>query len=211
MLDIADVFDRTGVLLGSNVQYLSSEFGAPLRRLCKHGVFLVHGWRMTQFDMKVAPEGVRQRSLYVEVGAAGRDSSHCSASLDIPYQPLDVTTRVLRSSSAGTDYWRILLESSRVRAYLGGGADIGRPSIRALPSSRQELAVYLRWLAVVVGSQDRLVDGWGHPIRLTISGKAHHPLLIASSAGPDGRWGTKDDVIVERDTKTGRIVKEVGF
>ena len=79
------------------------------------------------------------------------------------------------------------------------------------PATPAELVQYHKWLADILGSEDSLVDGWGRHIKLTLDDKSNPPILIASSAGPDGKWGTKDDMILKLDVKTGQIIEQAGF
>jgi hypothetical protein len=78
------------------------------------------------------------------------------------------------------------------------------------PSSSIELDKYKQWLVKMAGSWDRFRDDWDHEIKLAIE-KVSTPLLVASSAGLDGKWNTKDDMVIKRDAKTGQIVEKIGF
>jgi hypothetical protein len=68
--------------------------------------------------------------------------------------------------------------------------------------------LYREWLIKMAGSWARFRDGWGHEIRLSLGNGSSGPDIIASSAGPDGKWGTRDDMMVERDIQTGKVIKE---
>ena len=44
-------------------------------------------------------------------------------------------------------------------------------------------------------SGGRILDGWGHPIIISVQNMAECFSITITSAGPDGRIGTEDDII----------------
>jgi hypothetical protein len=124
--------------------------------------------------------------------------------------PADQVTRLLLVSvSAGTTEWK-------QQIYKFGPLVVGaKPDpIPAIyfdrPINETQLGEYKQWLVKMAGSWDRFRDDWDHEIKLAIE-KASTPLLVASSAGLDGKWNTKDDMVIKRDAKTGQIVEKIGF
>lgn len=115
---------------------------------------------------------------------------------------------LLLSATEGTSFWKRCGPRS-----LREMPDIARPRIPRIafdmPCTVQELADYWQWLSKLTGSRNRFRDGWGHMICMELVNKQGKLLLLASSAGPDGKWGTKDDMVLMRDTKTGKIVRDI--
>jgi hypothetical protein len=80
-----------------------------------------------------------------------------------------------------------------------------------LPKTDDELADYRNWLTELIGPCYRFCDGWGHKIVLELGSGTTGPILSARSAGPDGKWRTDDDIVLQRNVDTGRIVFRQGF
>lgn len=117
------------------------------------------------------------------------------------------TRTLLISLTAGSGFWK-----SQVRDCILGGKPNTVPSIAFdRPATDTQIHEYWRWLTKMVGSTNRFRDGWGHQVKLVIDMKFSPPILIASSAGPDGKWNTNDDMILRRNTKTGKIIEQIGF
>lgn len=111
------------------------------------------------------------------------------------------TLALLNAVTAGSGLWK-----SRVEVFVLGVNPAPIPPIAFdRPETRQQVSEYWKWLSRMAGPLDRFRDGWGHRIKLSVGTKAS-PILVASSAGPDGLWGTEDDIYVSRETKTGRII-----
>src|SRR5262249_19638638 len=67
---------------------------------------------------------------------------------------------------------------------------IPRPTFKGeLPRTSEELAQYERWIWTIEG-QDKICDGWSRPLVFTLANGS----LACRSAGPDGRYGTQDDI-----------------
>jgi hypothetical protein len=124
--------------------------------------------------------------------------------------PAEATKILLNQINAGTQSTKWMLHSC---GYLVPDEQTDQIPVVSfiLPSNTKELVEYQQWLIRMTGSLDRFCDGWNHEIKLTIEKRATTPLLVASSAGSDGKWNTKDDMVIKRDTKTGQIVEEIGF
>ena len=133
---------------------------------------------------------------------------------EIAWEPVQQTRSLLQWATNGSRAWRRLVPR-------GGGPDphffpestpVTVPLISFnLPRTHAELEEYWRWLVRVTGSANRFRDGWGHQIRLTLDNISHPLLLIGSSAGPDGKLNTQDDMIVKRSIRTGKVVEEIGM
>ena len=77
-----------------------------------------------------------------------------------------------------------------------GGNDAGKQTI---PDSIDELiASTYKGVAVLVGGEDSAKDAWGTIFRYSVMGKEHDVITI-TSAGPDKRFGTADDIITTED------------
>lgn len=125
--------------------------------------------------------------------------------------PPDRTMLLLTSASAGTKLWKRSIARKDWYLFPSGQKMDRVPAIAFdRPTSQKELDEYSRWLDRMAGAH-RFHDDWGHRIRLTLDDKVSPPLLVASSTGPDGRWGTQDDLVLKRDVKSGKIVAKIGF
>ena len=127
--------------------------------------------------------------------------------------PSQTTARLLASASSGTHFWKEKIHfAQRYQLYLVGAAFRPIPSIGFnIPTTTSELQKYKLWLKQMVGSENRFRDGWGGMIRLELVKKHNTVRLISSSAGPDRKWGTADDMMLERDAETGKIVEKHGI
>jgi hypothetical protein len=126
--------------------------------------------------------------------------------------PTGGTTKTLLTSvSAGTTEWKWWSTGSSGPLVIGAKRDPEPPISFDRPSDNAQLDEYKQWLVKMSGPWDRFCDDWNHEIKLTIEKRATTPLLVASSAGPDGKWNTKDDMVIKRDAKTGQIVEKIGF
>lgn len=109
------------------------------------------------------------------------------------------THRLLSSVISGSSLW--------INEYPGGKV-IGNTFPKTLsascprinfkvPTIKSELLVYKNWLEQLVGKK-RLRDGWGNQIIIELVDSPGHPVLQASSPGPDGKWKTADDIMEKR-------------
>jgi len=103
------------------------------------------------------------------------------------------TEVLLGSVTAGTRLWG----RDAVRNLTFTKPDPIPPIAFDRPSTQEQLDEYWRWLLKMAGPERRFRDDWGHAIRLSIGGTSSAPIFIVSSAGPDGVWGTKDDMILK--------------
>ncbi|MCE5199863.1 MAG: hypothetical protein ABFD54_17600 [Armatimonadota bacterium] len=129
-------------------------------------------------------------------------------------QPAYQTKQLLKSLSGGPTYWlRYMKKRPRPEWAFPDASILPFPEVKFdIPNSNAELRMYQSWLIKIVGTSNRFRDGWGNQIKLTLNDdKSNHSTLTAHSAGSDGKWNTADDMIIKRDTKTGKIVEEIGF
>lgn len=128
------------------------------------------------------------------------------------YPSPEKTVVLLTSVSMGTELWKQGVR--RNGSYFWPKTTMIDP-VPAIsfdrPATKKDLDEYWQWLKKMTGSLDRFNDDWGHRIRLAIKDGSNLTILAASSAGPDGKWGTSDDLILKRDIRSGRIISKVGF
>ncbi len=162
--DIYRIYAHSGVRY-SSLTYVSSSFGRPFAPISASGITRM-GALLSH--LKIIPV----RDATGEAGA--RVSVKWGGLAHHVMQPLTdaspkVTRRLLVSSSAGIAFWRNQVETSRVYSYMRTKLQL--PGLRLasmLPTTEGELTRYRQWLAQVLGSPRMLVDGWGHPVRLSL-------------------------------------------
>jgi len=114
---------------------------------------------------------------------------------------------LLRSVSAGTGLWKQSLIKKGDYAILKPGPI--PPITFGRPGTQKQLDEYWQWLLKMAGPEYRFRDDWGNAIKLSIGGTSDAPIFTVSGAGPDGKWGTKDDMILKVDARTGQTVAKV--
>ena len=98
--------------------------------------------------------------------------------------------------SAGCLLWGYLFRSPISRADLTATVlyvVLDRGSVLQETSEIPLGEVNTQSLPTIGGKIDRLVDGWGRPVRLWRTPRG----MTARSAGPDGIWQTLDDMVAE--------------
>lgn len=146
--------------------------------------------------------------------SSGGSTSQVQLVESLPHSAKRQTLRLLRAASSGTAWWRKTVARWfwRFDRAFPGSVSVSPPDTGFdIPRTRGQLVRYRAWLGQIAGSANRLRDGWGKRIRLSLDEKFDPPRLVAASAGPDGKWDTEDDMILKRDTKTGKIVEKLGF
>jgi len=122
------------------------------------------------------------------------------------------TAILLYSIADGSAHWRHSITGKESYVYLKRvDLDTVPPISFDHPANRKELEEYWQWLGEMVGPLNRFDDDWGHRVKLSIDDRHDHALLVATSAGPDGKFDTKDDLILKRDSKTGKVRERIGF
>ncbi len=116
-----------------------------------------------------------------------------------PKEPLKQTERIISAVTSGTAPWLsnlpedITIDNAFPESHLGPVPTV--PFDR--PQTPKEISVSPIKPLIAMVSSDRLRDGWDHGIRINLEVRNGHPLLVATSAGPDGKWNTKDDLAVD--------------
>lgn len=208
--DVQHIAQETGVIFPSGEAYMRSRFGSSLQSVGRNKMN-VDGWRLSHLRVQI----FRHRNSY-RVGVtirASRGRSLVGGSTEVveALHPVQRTKQVLASVTAGVPFWRALLIGQAARKELSLVPVSPIPRWTPERFGIGEFAAYKRWLIQVLGSPERLVDGWDRSIRLSLQGPRHAAQLVAQSAGPDGRWNTHDDMLIKRDTKTGKIVEKKGW
>ena len=67
-----------------------------------------------------------------------------------------------------------------------------KPSFEKLPTTAKQLTEYIGWLQRIEGVTS-LTDGWNHRLQFTLLNRR----LVCHSAGPDGVFNNRDDIIVQ--------------
>jgi hypothetical protein len=209
-------YEELGLPLPNKNEYLNSVFGKPAIMLDK-GLPARAGWasdlslhynRKDGYVRQITSVKIQSKRLFVIPYC-----SNVSIGRIIIVNKAKQTCSILESTSAGTKYWKEVVASmpDPNRAFPGSKKLATPKASFDLPADAIQLDSYKEWVGRVVGSKGRLRDGWGHHIKLTLDNKSNPALLIASSAGPDGKWDTIDDMSVKRNTKTGKIVTRIGI
>lgn len=121
-------------------------------------------------------------------------------------QPPEETTKLLLTTvSHGTSVWKDRMMYGWPRI-VGAKRDPVPPVSFDLPKDETQLEEYKQWLVKIAGPWSRFRDGWGNEIRLEIEKKADVKLIVVSSAGPDGKWDTSDDLVSKCDMNTGKLI-----
>jgi hypothetical protein len=152
------------------------------------------------FDVLVEGEASRPRRRIV-VRSPGRTSTLYVGPFLQWHGPRERTMLMVVSYTRGLAGRARAIEKVRARFLKmdrGSGCPWGwhrrpipRPlSARDVPRSASELRAYEKWVAECEGV-DELVDAWGHTLRFSLAGGG----VRCQSAGPDGEWGTKDDIV----------------
>jgi len=63
------------------------------------------------------------------------------------------------------------------------------------PRDDEEIKQFKEWLKELFYPSTALLDGWGRELRFAVSGPEDALIFEARSAGEDGRFGTKDDLV----------------
>lgn len=207
--DLSTIAAESGILYKHEKPYLSSIFGRGLRNYTDKGPVPGRSWRIERFHLAVRSEKKGIRTIYIikvelddNYSYGYYDSGNAKAT----------THKILLSVTAGSEFWSALSEKMKIRDRINRS---WLPSynweVLKLPDNQRELLKYRKRLAALLGSETMLMDGWGHSIKLTLDDKHSPTLIIASSAGSDGVWGTKDDLTIVRDTKTHKFDMLMGM
>lgn len=207
--DIELVFKSTGVLFANEAQYLDSEAGRPLNDIRTKGHAALGPWQISGLVIAKSPS---RMGIKLDIRVRVKDLEYYELRLYASHDNRAVTQRLLKSCVGGSAYWVKVFRKLRLAKR---APDLPSPRVTALPfeypGTQAELSTFKKWLAFLLGSESMLRDGWGHRIKLELDDRESPPLLVASSAGPDGKWGTRDDLILKCNTKCGKIVGSKGF
>lgn len=180
---VLSITSITGVVYPNETPYMKSAFSKPFR-----GRFGRNGQNLRLRSILNAETGTFRISATVSGHKGGRGLITCQ-------DQREWTCSILASATAGTRWWLGWVKTLdgdwivyRNRAQVGS-------RLLDRPSTQGELSTYQDWLVSIIGSRDLFVDGWRRPIKLTLDVKVSPPVLIASSAGPDGKWGDRKSVV----------------
>lgn len=124
--------------------------------------------------------------------------------------PFIQTRRLLNTVTAGTRYWEAHLPNGpAIDQVFPESKSVSLPDVGFdRPHTKKQMRKYNLWLARMAGDS-RLRDGWGRRVLLELDdSKTAGPILYSRSAGPDGKWQTDDDIALQRDVDTGRIISK---
>jgi hypothetical protein len=207
--DICTIERIAGVFLKTEDHYLESYYGRHLLKMKQTGL-AVDGYRLWNLDISIESIGSNEYLADITYmwskDSEPRQEIHCGS---LKTHPRQRTLRLLQTASCGTSIWRDLLGSEfeiREKLILRRIPMPSLPFVR--PSTQVELHKYQSWLVSILGTKDMIVDEWNHSIKIYLEENNDPKLICASSAGPDGKWNTIDDMVVKRDTRTSRVVQQ---
>ena len=207
--DIKYVFDITGIVFDDAGQYLGSRYGSEVNNSLKEGRW-VNNRIITSVAVQTKEFSTCSYCFFVTVTtinkAGGRPRIRRCAGENLCCLPETRTSRILKSITQNPVDLERTCKKLRVGSFF-----LYHKTYTQFPFTQKasDLPSYYHWLKGFFGRKTDFLDGWGHAIKFALDDKHNFALLIASSAGSDGKWGTKDDMVVKRDTKTGKIVEEV--
>lgn len=212
-LDIKTQYQELGLLPCDSDTYLKSVLGSPARRL----VSGIRTWtgvaQGLQIETSTSGNDV-QLVVSTEVKSGSffhRSRKQVSTRTSFQRMPADQTACLLVSTSADRSYWerRYVKTMEMAKAFRIAAEEVDPIPRESWRFNRTQER--WKWLSHVTGSRDRLSDGWGQSIRLICVRMKDTSIIVSSSAGPDRKWGTQDDLVVKRDAKTGKILETAGF
>lgn len=91
-----------------------------------------------------------------------------------------------------------------IESGLGGTIDLFRAHVGRYPTTQEGLAVLiappsdtrlaLKWQGPYVKDESKLLDAWGQALEYRCPGVRHPKAFDLASSGPDGVFGTGDDI-----------------